>query len=260
MTTVFDPGAVPADLVSLTRSLGERDRDQAILAEGNTSYRLDADRLVVKTSGSNLAAATADDFVVVETEPLRAFLTDPAADQARLTDLLDAGEHGGRRVRASIETLLHVAVQAVAPVRWIAHTHPTAVVGLLASVRAETAFDEAVYSDEAVVLASPLFVPYAEPGLALGQLVYNRLRHRVDETGELPRLILLANHGIVALSDSAAGADGICEMAVKSATVRQLALSVGGLQSLGPDSVDKYILRAEVRERRDQLGGGLRPR
>jgi rhamnose utilization protein RhaD (predicted bifunctional aldolase and dehydrogenase) len=256
MTAVFDPTAVPPELVRLTRSLGERDRDQAILAEGNTSHRLDAGHIVVKTSGSNMARATASDFVVVENAPLVEMLHDPNATQADLTAALDTGEHEGRRVRASIETLVHVAVQAVAPAGWVAHTHPTAVVGLLASVQAPTIFSEAVYSDEAVVLADPLFIPYAEPGLALGKLVHEGLRRRFDEVGELPRLVLLANHGIVAIAESAAGADGICEMAVKSARVREMALSAGGLQPLPRGSVAKFVLRDEVNERRTRLGQG----
>jgi rhamnose utilization protein RhaD (predicted bifunctional aldolase and dehydrogenase) len=257
MTATFDPAAVPPELVRLTRSLGERDRDQAILAEGNTSARLAADRIVVKTSGSNMARATAHDFVVVDNAPLVEMLHDDSAGQGDLTAALDTGEHDGRRVRASIETLVHVAVQAVAPAAWVAHTHPTAVVGLLASAQAPTVFSEPVYSDEAVVLAEPLFVPYAEPGLALGRLVHEGLRRRFDEVGELPRLVLLANHGIVAIADSAAGADGICEMAVKSAVVRQIALTAGGLQPLPPDSVAKFVQRDEVSERRQRLGRGL---
>lgn len=257
MTAVLDPTAVPAELVELTRALGERGREQAILAEGNTSYRLDDDRIVVKTSGSNMGRATADDFVVVDNAPLVQMLDDPTASQADLTAAIDAGDHGGRRVRASIETLVHVAVQAVSPANWVAHTHPTAVVGLLASAQAETVFTEAVYSDEAVVLAEPLFVPYAEPGLALGKLVHRAVQQRFDEVGELPRLVLLANHGIVAIAESAAGAEGICEMAVKSATVRQIALAAGGLQPVSRDSIAKFVLRGEVSERREKLGRGF---
>lgn len=257
MTAVFEPAAVPQELVELTRSLGERDRDQAILAEGNTSYRLDADHLVVKTSGSNMRRASVDDFVVVDYAPLVEMLHDPSASQADLTAALDAGEHAGRRVRASIETLVHVAVQAVAPATWVAHTHPTSVVGLLASVQAETIFTDAVYSDEAVVLAEPLFVPYAEPGLALGKLVHEGLQRRFDDAGELPRLVLLANHGIVAIAESSAGAEGICEMAVKSARVRQIALTAGGLQPVPSDSIAKFVLRGEVSERRQRLGRGV---
>ncbi|WP_199433435.1 class II aldolase/adducin family protein [Qaidamihabitans albus] len=254
MSAVLDPDAVPAELVELTRALGARGRDQAILAEGNTSCRLDGERIVVKTSGSNMERATAADFVVADTAPLVEMLHDPGATQADLTAALDAGEHDGRRVRASIETLVHVAVQAVSPARWVAHTHPTAVVGLLASVGAERVFAEAVYSDEAVVLADPLFVPYAEPGLALGKVVHRSLRRRFEETGELPRLVLLANHGIVAIADSAAGAQGICEMAVKSATVRQIALAAGGLRPIAAESVAGYVARGDVVERRSRLG------
>lgn len=100
--------------------------DLVILAEGKTSKLLPEGKIVVKASGSSMFAATTADLVTVEIAPLLEVLRDPDADQERLTAELDAGESGGRRVRASIETLIHVAVRAFAPARYVAHTHPTA--------------------------------------------------------------------------------------------------------------------------------------
>src|SRR5690606_18780720 len=98
-------------------------------------------------------------------------------------------------------------------------------------------------SDEAVVIGRPLYVPYAQPGIELGRLVHERLRERYDETGELPRLILLGNHGIVAVSDTAAGAEGITEMAVKAARVRAIAYATGGMTPLSSASVQAFFAR-----------------
>jgi rhamnose utilization protein RhaD (predicted bifunctional aldolase and dehydrogenase) len=256
MTAVWDPDLVGEELVALTRSLGERSRDLVILAEGNTSQRLPDGRLVVKASGSNMRTATVEDFVVVDVDPLVELMRSPTATQDDLTAALDAGEHAGRRRRASIETLVHVVAQAFAPTPLVGHTHPTAVVGLLASVHAATAWDRHVYSDEAVVIGRPLYVPYATPGIDLGRVYLEALRRHVDTHGEVPTLVLLGNHGIVVNAPSAAGVEAASEMAVKGALVRTAAYSVGGVVPLDTASVDKFFAREDVIERRARLGGG----
>ena len=253
MTTTWNPALVSDELLTLTRSLGEPSRDLAILAEGNTSQALGDGRIVVKASGANLAAATEADFVVADIDEVAALLHDDRADQDTLTAVLDAGVHDGVHRRASIETLVHAAVHAVSPVEFIGHTHPTAVLGLMASVHAATAYAVPAYSDEAVVLGRPLFVPYAQPGFKLGRLFFDLLRRRVDETGELPALILLANHGIVATAPTASAVDGISAMAVKTARVRLAALAAGGLVPLPADGIDEFFSRPDIDERRRDL-------
>lgn len=256
MTARHEPTQVSADLLALTRSLGDPAKEQVILAEGNTSQLLDDGRLVVKASGSRMRDATADDFVVVDLPPLVELLSSEAATQADLTAALDAGEVGGRRRRGSIETLVHVAVQAVQPAAYVGHTHPTEVVGLLASSRAEIAFDRAAYSDEAVVIGRPLFVPYAQPGIDLGRLFHQRLVDHVARSGQLPQLVLLANHGIVAIAPTADGVEGLCEMAVKAAKVRRIAWSVGELSPLTNEAIEKFFGRDDIAERRGNLSRG----
>lgn len=255
MTTTWQPALVSDELVSLSLALGDPARDLVILAEGNTSQRLADGRIVVKTSGSYLESTTRDDFVVTEVEPLIAMMDDASRTQEDLTALLDAGVHGGVRRRGSIETLVHAAVQAVSPSAFVAHTHPTPVVGLLASVHAATAFDEWVYSDEAVVIGRPLFVPYAAPGIDLGRVFLERLRSYFSANGELPSAVLLGNHGMVAIAGTAKAALAITLMTVKGARVRLDALSVGGVQGLGDDTVSHYFERTDMIERRRNLAG-----
>jgi rhamnose utilization protein RhaD (predicted bifunctional aldolase and dehydrogenase) len=255
MTTTWQPELASDDLVALTRALGEPVKDLVILAEGNTSERLSDGRIVVKASGAYMARATRDDFVVTEVEPLIAMMEDRSRTQDDLTAMLDAGVHDGARRRGSIETLIHAAVQSVAPTTFVAHTHPTAVVGLAASVHADIAFAEWAYSDEAIVIGVPLFVPYAAPGIDLGRLFLQRLREYVDARGEMPSSIILGNHGMVALAGSVDAAEAITLMTVKGARVRLHALSVGGVRGLGSDTVSHYFERVDMIERRKNLAG-----
>ena len=256
-STRHEPGLVTPELLALTRDLGRTERDLVILAEGNTSQRLDDGRLVVKASGARMRDVTAEDFVTVEVEPLMELVTDERATQADLTRALVAADAEGNVARrGSIETLVHAAVQAVAPVPFVGHTHPTEVVGLLSSARAEESFTQAAYSDEAVVIGKPLFVPYAQPGIDLGRVYHRCLVEYADREGALPQLVLLANHGIVAIAPTAEGVDAISEMAVKAAAVRRIAYSVGGLVPLTEEAVSKFFARDDISERRGNIAAG----
>ncbi len=71
--------------------------------------------------------------------------------------------------------------------------------------------------------------------------------------GEVPSLVLLGNHGIVAISQSVEGADAISAMAVKSARVRLGALQAGGIRGLGEDATRHYFARPDFVDRRAAL-------
>jgi len=255
MTTQWNPSVVSDELLALTNRLGEPDLDLVILAEGNTSEVIGDDLIAVKASGAYMSSATKDDFVSVTVSEVVDLLEDPAGTQEQLTHVLDAGVQNGVRRRGSIETLVHASVRAFTTARFVAHSHPTPVISLLASVRAEDAFAVAAYSDEVVVIGTPLFVPYAPPGIALGRAFHERLRRHVEDHGSVPPLILLGNHGIVATSETAQGAEAISLMSVKAARVRLGAYSVGGVAGLDPEHVAAYWTREDFSERRDALSG-----
>jgi rhamnose utilization protein RhaD (predicted bifunctional aldolase and dehydrogenase) len=266
-STIWDPRLTSPELLALSRSLGEPRRELAVLAEGNTSELLADGRLVVKTSGAGLAAATPEDFVVVDVDEVMAVVDDPTSTPEDLSAVLVApgtrrpGGAGPRR--ASIETVVHAAVHTVTggmpadgAARFVGHTHPTDVVGLLASVRAEEAWSQVVYSDEAVVVGRPLFVPYATPGIDLGRVYARALRRYVAEQDGLPQLVLLANHGIVAIAPTPSGVEAVSTMAVKGARVRATAYAVGGLAPLSNEHIRTFFARDDIAERRANLARG----
>jgi rhamnose utilization protein RhaD (predicted bifunctional aldolase and dehydrogenase) len=255
MSSHWSPTSVSPELLDVTLSLGVREKDFVILAEGNTSELLDDNHIVVKASGARMGSVTAKDFVVSEISSLVDLMDSPKATQQDLIVALDAGEHDGVRRRASIETLIHVAVQSLRPTRFVGHTHPTPLVALLASVHQETAFDAFVYSDEAIVIGTTLYVPYAEPGIELGRVFLRSLRDYWAAHHDLPSLILMGNHGIVALAETTDGVEAITEMAYKGAEVRLHALAVGGTKPLSNEAVAGYFEREDMAERRKNLSG-----
>jgi rhamnose utilization protein RhaD (predicted bifunctional aldolase and dehydrogenase) len=103
-----------------------------------------------------------------------------------------------------------------------------------------------VFPDEAVVCGpAALFVPYGEPGLPLGRLLLARFEAFVAERGGPPRLVLLANHGIVALGGTAAEVAAITAMAVKAARVRLGTLAAGGPRFLDPEQAERLAGRED---------------
>lgn len=247
---------IPAELVSLTRRLGDPAADLVVLAEGNTSVRLPDGTFAVKASGSRMDNATPADFVIVDPEPLLSALSDPAATQETLTGLLSAEPDAeGRPRRASIETLMHVGALEYGGATWVAHTHPTAVVGLLAVQEAEELWAAPLFPDEAVVVGPPAWVPYTEPGLALGRAVVASISEYADREGVPPRLVLLGNHGIVALGSTPAETEAITTMCVKAARVRSVALGAGRPAPLDDEHARALAGRADEVERRARPGG-----
>jgi rhamnose utilization protein RhaD (predicted bifunctional aldolase and dehydrogenase) len=249
VTFAVRPAEVPAELVALTRRVGDPAADLVVLAEGNTSVRLSGDRFAVKASGSRMDIAEAGDFVIGELPELVDVLERGGTDQETLSRLLSAGTS-----RASIETLVHVVALA-AGATWVAHTHPTAVVGLLAVREARELWEAPLFPDEAVVLGEPVWVPYAAPGIALGTAVHAAVRERLDRDGAAPRLVLLGNHGIVALGATATEVETITTMAVKAARVRSVALGAGTLTPLGIEHARELAGRPDEAARRTLLGG-----
>jgi rhamnose utilization protein RhaD (predicted bifunctional aldolase and dehydrogenase) len=253
MTVRVDRAGVPAALVELTRRVGDPARDLVVLAEGNTSTVEDGE-LIVKTSGARMDRASADDFVMVDLEQAANALTDPRTTQDELSELLAVrGDPRGRR--ASIETLVHVAAVRAGGATWVAHTHPTAVVGLVSIVDGERLWQAPLFPDEAVVVGRPAWVGYEEPGLALGRAVARSIADHAERHGVPPRLVLLGNHGIVALGRSADEVEAVTAMAVKAARVRTIAHGAGTPAYLDAVVADAIASRADEVARRILLAG-----
>jgi rhamnose utilization protein RhaD (predicted bifunctional aldolase and dehydrogenase) len=246
-----------AQLVALSRSLGRPERDLVVLAEGNTSVALGDGTFLVKSSGARLESVSANDCIRLRLPPLLEAVVDGgAADAGELFAAARVATSPGDG-RPSIETFVHVAALGVAGARWVAHTHPTALTALLCSPDGtEALLAGPLFPDEAVVCGPvPLYVPYAEPGLELGRAVALALREHVSAHGHPPRTILLENHGLVALGESAAEVEAVTTMAAKAARLRAAALAAGRIRPLAAASVAELGARADERERRARLAG-----
>jgi rhamnose utilization protein RhaD (predicted bifunctional aldolase and dehydrogenase) len=244
-------------LVELSRRLGEPARDYVILAEGNTSARIDQRSFWVKASGTHLERADPAAFVALELAPLLALLRgDEDLGGRDLRGALRAARPGGQTggPDPSIETFVHAVCLELGGAGFVAHTHPTALNRLLCARDAETLLAEPLFPDEVVVCGpAPLFVPYAEPGLPLGRALLAGFGSFLEAHGEPPRTVLLGNHGLVALGDSAAEAAAVTAMAVKAARIRLGTLLAGGPRPLTGEQAAVLTSRQDERDRRRRL-------
>lgn len=245
-----------AELVALSRRLGRPERDLVVLAEGNTSLALGDGTFLIKASGERMDGIGPGGFVRLALAPLLALIEDGSRAPADVTAAFTAArvEPSPGDGSPSIETLLHVLALTQAAATWVGHTHPTPVTGLLCAARAEELLAGRLFPDEVVVCGpASLFVPYADPGLELARMALPRLRAFVVEHGRPPAMILLANHGLVALGRSPGEVEAVTQMAVKAARVRTAAVLAGGLATLDADTVRRLDGRPDERERAGRL-------
>lgn len=246
-----------AELVGLTGRLGQPEHDYVTFAEGNTSTLLSNGHLLVKASGAQMGAITPEDFVELPLEPLSELLRQRrgSAEQGRAA--VSGRTPDGATRAGSIETLLHAVCVTVGQAAWVVHTHPTPLVGLLASVDPRRHFQGPLFPDEAVVTGvDPLYVGYAEPGLQLALALQDALLERRERDGQVPKLALLESHGIVALGSSPAEAHAITAMATKAARVRLAATAVGGARPLPRAAMERMLERDDEQSRREVFTRG----
>lgn len=216
-------------LVEMTRFLGQPHLNYVIIGEGNTSQRIDSDTFWIKASGQQMQTIHADGFVAMHFAPVLSLLDNPPSSTQIIQDAMNAARADSESpLRPSVEVTFHAMLLHECGAQVIAHTHATAVNRILCSSRAEEFAQHRLFPDE-VVLCGPqsVFVPYADPGLPLALAMRVQVRRYMANFGEAPRVILLANHGLIALGQTHTEALNITAMAVKAADIFAGACAVG---------------------------------
>lgn len=245
------------ELVAMSRWLGDPVRDLAILGEGNTSARVDEHSFFVKASGMTMWEIEPDGFVEIAFAPMLEFLDhgDPS-DEAATEALMAARVDPTVPLRPSVETPLHALALVVGGAKFVGHTHPTAVNAILCSRRAKESIAGRLFPDEIVVCGpAPAYVPYTDPGLPLARKVREVLETHIETYGEPPKVVLMQNHGLIALGQSPQEVQNITAMYVKTARILLGTYALGGPRFMTPDDVARIHTRPDEAYRRRELGG-----
>jgi ribulose-5-phosphate 4-epimerase/fuculose-1-phosphate aldolase len=109
---------------------------------------------------------------------------------------------------------------------------------ILCSPRAREFAENRLFPDE-VVCCGPasVLVPYTDPGLFLAREIRKRTENYIARYSRPPRVVLLENHGIVALGRTPDAVIAATLMAEKAARVWLGAAHLGGPQFMSPHDV-----------------------
>jgi rhamnose utilization protein RhaD (predicted bifunctional aldolase and dehydrogenase) len=250
-----DAETVLQNLIDLSHELGRPERDLVILGEGNTSALCDDGTFYVKASGTQLSTIQANGFVRVYRERVAALANGPDLSDEQVKQALeDAKFDPAIKFRPSVETVLHALALGEVGIKFVGHTHPVAVNALSCSMAACEAVAGRLFPDEIVVCGpAPLYIPYTDPGLPLARAVRDGLAGYLDRWGQTPKVILMQNHGLIALGANATEVDNITAMYVKTCRVLLGTFAFGGPNFLSPANVRRIHTRPDELYRRQQL-------
>jgi rhamnose utilization protein RhaD (predicted bifunctional aldolase and dehydrogenase) len=241
-------------LLHLSHEIGREDRHLAILGEGNTSVKLNNEQIAVKASGCSLATLTETDVTVCDMPKVLSILEKRQLTDEELEQQLLETRVGGVGKRPSIESMFHAWLLTLREVNFVGHCHPTSANQVLCSPRARDFAERRLFPDE-VVCCGPqsVFVPYADPGLPLAREIAERTRAYIEKEGIVPRLILLQNHGIIALGSTPQSVMACVLMASKAASIFMGAAAMGGPNFLPAQYVERIASRPDEAHRQNQL-------
>jgi rhamnose utilization protein RhaD (predicted bifunctional aldolase and dehydrogenase) len=243
-------------LITMSNNLGDPARDYVILGEGNTSARIDDKTFWIKASGTELRTIGPSGFLRVSFERVLALLNGPdLTDEEVKQGLINSKVEPEARGHPSVEIVLHALCLQLPGVNYVGHTHPTAVNMITCSAVFETAVSGRLFPDEIVLCGpAPVLVPYTDPGLPLAREVYRRINEYIDTYGEQPKVILMQNHGFIALAATPQQVENITAMAVKAARILVGAYALGGPHFLTPQAVERIHTRPDELYRRLVIG------
>ncbi len=250
------PQEVLETLVGLSRRLADPALDYVILGEGNTSAGVDQDTFFVKCSGVSLRDIGAAGFVRVRREPILALLGRSTVSDDEVRDgMLAARVDPFSTVRPSVETLFHAYFLSLPGIEFVGHTHPTAVNAVLCSQRAEELLAGRLFPDEIVCCGpAPCWVPYVDPGQPLSREIRSRVEAYISEHNAPPRIVLMQNHGLIALGRSPLEVESATAMFVKTARVLLGTAALGGPRFLSPSDVARIYTRPDEKYREQVIG------
>jgi rhamnose utilization protein RhaD (predicted bifunctional aldolase and dehydrogenase) len=159
-----------------------------------------------------------------------------------------------RDKKPSTEALFHAYLLSLPGIEWVAHTHPIAVNGILCSPRAADFARQRSFPDDIVCCGDEsVLVPYTDPGVPLAKAIRREVEAYQKRLQILPRVILLQNHGLIAIGATAGAVEATTRMAEKAARIFLGAAALGGPVFLPPDQVRRISGRPDEHYRQKQL-------
>jgi rhamnose utilization protein RhaD (predicted bifunctional aldolase and dehydrogenase) len=248
------PTPTLSDLLTLSHEIGREDRGLAILGEGNTSARLSDETFAVKASGTCLGNLTAEDTVECRFSALLPLLEKESLTDKEIDDALLAARVNPKAKKPSVEAVFHAWLLTLPGINYIGHAHATTVNQVLCSSRARDFANHRMFPDEIVCCSvASVLVPYTDPGLKLAQAIRQETENFIRKIGFQPRIILIQNHGTIALGATWQAVLTAMLMAEKAAKIFVGAAVMGGPVFLSKQHVERIAGRPDEAYRQRAL-------
>jgi rhamnose utilization protein RhaD (predicted bifunctional aldolase and dehydrogenase) len=247
-----DAVLVRSRLIDLSREFGQA--RWTILGEGNTSGRIDQNIFTVKSSGSSLGSLTEIELTLCYFETLLPVLDREGVSEEEIEKVLLDSRVRPTALKPSVETFFHAYLLTIPGVNFVGHTHPVPVNQILCSGLGSDFAEERRFPDE-VVCCGPvsLLIPYEDPGLALAVRIRREIQNFGKKHGKNPKVILLENHGVITVGQTADAVRVAMAMTVKAAEIFVGAQSLGGNISMPESEVHRIENRLDEEYRRKML-------
>jgi rhamnose utilization protein RhaD (predicted bifunctional aldolase and dehydrogenase) len=222
------------ELITLAQRLGNHPARLALWAEGAVASKCPNGKFAVSAAGANLGRLEAGQLVELDLARMQAFLALDEAPEEKLaeakTDPAGPAPDAGAFMFADLFAFEQIQVAA--------HTQPIAVNQVLCSPRARQFADRRNLPHEILACGqASVLVPFFPPGLPLAKEIKRKIVLWRDRYKIVPKLILLQNHGMIALGESIDEVVMITEMTVKFAEIFLGAAMLGGPEFMKPNFV-----------------------
>ncbi len=241
----------------MSHRLGIEGRGLVILGEGNTSAKVDDNTMYVKASGTQLGTIKAEGLVEVYAPKVLEMLDGPELADAEIKTRLRAAmvDPDGKYL-PSIETVFHAYLLSLPGVGFVGHTHPISVNSILCTEQWKSATSGRIFPDEIVCCGiAPAYVEYTDPGVSLARKVRQAVEDYINEYGTRPKAILMQNHGLIAIGDTAKEVESITLMWDKTAKVLAGTHNFGGPNYMTPEQVNRIGTRPDEDQRKKLIEG-----
>lgn len=219
------------ELITLGRTLGSHPGRYALWNEGAVGALLPEGKIAVSAVGTELAKLDQREIIVMDHTRACGFLE---CEHVTEEDLVEAGVPADGPLPCA-DIFAFADLLTFEGVSFAAHTQPTPVNQIVASPRARQFSDRRNLPHEILACgAASVLVPFAPPGLPLAREIRRKITLWQDRFKGAPQVILLQNHGMIALGDSVEEVIMRTEMTVKYAEIFIGAAMMGGPEFLKP--------------------------
>lgn len=211
------------DLIELSKKVSKF----VVGFEGNVSKK-NGETITIKASGKMLSKITNNDFVSYD------------SDLIQIENL---------QLRGSMELDFHSFLLSFDDVKYICHTHPTNVLKILASKNYKSFVNYRLFPDQVIFNGVKYcFVPYKHPGKKLKIEIEKKINKWISKHKELPKVILLQNHGIITFGKT------IDECVIKTEICEKSAEIFLGVSMLGkPNFLTKKNINNLLNDKKEKF-------